>query len=120
MTTTYGTITTLPAGHSVRLVRRGASTPAELGQVARRQLRSSVSRQTGRRDTRVWSVTFGPDGLTELLASFDAGRGGALPLTWTPPLPDNTAIPVRFLDGTLRVSKAPGVYEAECELEEVI
>ena len=123
MTTTYGTLSTI-AGEpiEVRLVRRGASSDRETGFVASRTLRANVSRQTGRPETRVWRLTFGPEDFPGLLAKFDAARGAALPLLWTPPTPDDAqgAVPVRFVSGTLRVRKGPGLYyEAECELEEV-
>lgn len=123
MTTTYGTITTIPLFPvEVRLVRTGGSTPSVDGAVVRRQFRSSASRQSGKLETRVWRLTFGPEGEAGLLASFDAGLGSALPLSWTPPPPDDgAAIPVRFVDDSLRIRRGPGVwFEAECEFEEVI
>ena len=122
MTTTYGTLSTIPGFPvDVRLVRRGAQSPAESGQVARRQFRSSASRQSSKLETRVWRLTFGPEDLPALLATFDAALGQARAVSWTPPPPDDgAAIPVRFVDGTLRVRKGPGVlYEADVELEEV-
>lgn len=123
MTTTYGTLSSI-AGFPVEvaLVRRGASSDSSTGQVARRQLRSSASRQSSKLETRVWRLTFGPEDFPTLLASFNAAKGGALPLTWTPPPPYDAggAIPVRFVDDSLRVQKGPGVvYSCECELEEV-
>lgn len=122
MTTTYGTLSTL-AGFpvEVRLVRRGQSSPRASGFVASRTLRANVSRQSNQPQTRVWKLTFGPEGFTALLAAFDAAKGSALPLSWTPPPPDDgAAIPVRFVDDSLRVRQGPGVvYSAECELEEV-
>ena len=119
-----GTITTI-AGFPVEvtLARRGAASASDTGQVARRQFRSSASRNSSKYETRTWRLTFGPEAFSTLLASFDAGLGGALPLTWTPPPPDNgAAIEVRFVDNSLRVSRGPGpaIYAAQCELEEVI
>lgn len=122
MTQTYGTLSTIPIFPvEVRLVRTGGSTPSRDGAVVRRQFRSSASRQTGKLETRVWQLTFGPEGEAGLLAAFDAGKGSALPLDWEPPPPyDGATIPVRFLDDSLRIRRGPGVlFEAECELEEV-
>lgn len=122
MTTTYGTLSTI-AGFpvEVELVRRSAQTAPESGFVARRTLRDNVSRQSGKPETRLWRLTFGPESFSGLLTQWRNAKGGALPLSWTPPPPDDgTAIPVRFLDGSLRVRHGPGnVYSAESMLEEV-
>jgi hypothetical protein len=122
VTTTYGTLSTI-AGFpvEVRLSRRAASSPRASGFVASRTLRANVSRQTNQPQTRAWSLTFGPENFTALLAAFDAAKGAALPLSWTPPPPDDgAAIPVRFVQDSLRVQHGPGpLYSAEVELEEV-
>lgn len=123
MTTTYGTLTAV-AGFPVRveLVRRGGSSPAESGFVASRTFRANVSRQTNQPQTRMWRLVFGPEGFASLLATFDAAKGAALPVSWTPPPPYSAggAIPVRFLSGTLRRRMFPGGRsECEVELEEV-
>lgn len=122
MTTTYGTLSIaadFPV--DVTLVRRGGATPSVDGAVVRRQFRSSASRQTGKLETRVWRLTVGPDGEAALLASFDAARGSALPLSWQPPAPYEAGgtVPVRFVDDSLRIQRGPGaVFRASFELEE--
>lgn len=123
MTTTYGTLSTIPVFPvSVTLVRRGASTPSVDGSVVSRRFRSSASRQSSKFETRMWRITFGPEGEAGLLATFDAARGSALPVLWTPPAPDDgAAIPVRFVDDSLRIRRGPGaLFEADVEIEEVI
>jgi hypothetical protein len=122
VTTTYGTLSAV-AGFpvDVRLVRRAVSTPAASGFVTARTLRANVSRQSNQPQTRVWRLTFGPV-IDTLLTAWRAAKGAALPLTWTPPAPDDSApIPVRFVADTLRVSygPVPGIAYAEVELEEV-
>ena len=124
MTTTYGSLTAIYGfPEEVRLVRRGLSTPSESGFVTSRTLRQNVSRQTGQPQTRVWRVTFGPDGAASVLTPFDSARGAALPILWTPPPPDDGGgqIPVRFLSGTLRELRGPSphVRRMTVELEEV-
>jgi len=121
VTTTYGTLSgVIGFPVEVELVRDMRSTDSETGMVAFRNVRENVSRQSGQPQTRVWRVVFGPDGLSSLLAAFDAAKGDALPLEWTPPAPDNSAIPVRFMEGTLRVQKRGGSqFRAEVMLEEV-
>lgn len=121
MTTTYGTLSgVIGFPVEVELVRDVRATDRETGLVAFRNMRENVSRQSGQPQTRVWRVVFGPDGLQSLLDAFDAGKGAALPLTWTPPAPDNSAIPVRFLGDVLRVEKrSGGQFRAEVMLEEV-
>ena len=122
MTTTYGTLSGVaPFPVEVALVRRGAASPRETGFVATRTLRANVSRQSNQPQTRAWRLTFGPTGWTSLLAAFDAGLGAALPLSWTPPPPDDAApIPVRFVSGTLKRSMRPGGHSfSEVEIEEV-
>lgn len=123
MTLTYGTLSNV-AGFpvAVRLDRRGESSDRAAGFVASRTLRENVSRQTDRPENRIWHLTFGPDGRAALLTAWAAAKGGALPLSWTPPPPDDgAAIPVRFVSGTLRMVQGPGpeLFEAEVELEEV-
>lgn len=121
MTTTYGTLGgVIGFPVDVELVRDFRSTDPATGFVAARNVRENVSRQSGQPQARVWRVVFGPDGFSSLLAAFDAAKGDALPLEWTPPAPDNTALPVRFQEGTLRVQKrSGGQFRAEVMLEEV-
>ncbi len=121
MTTTYGTLSgVIGFPVEVELVRDVRSTPAESGFVAFRNMRENVSRQSGQPQARVWSVVFGPDGFSSLLAAFEAAKGSALPLEWTPPAPDNSAVPVRFLEDSLRVEKrSGGQFRASVMLEEV-
>lgn len=121
MTTTYGTLSgVIGFPVEVELVRSIKATEPETGMVASRNVRENVSRQSGQPQTRVWRVVFGPDGFTSLLAAFDAAKGDALPLEWTPPAPDNVALPVRFMEGSLRVQKrSGGQFRAEVMLEEV-
>ncbi|MEK9736616.1 MAG: hypothetical protein VW239_04770 [Candidatus Nanopelagicales bacterium] len=123
MTTTYGTLSSV-AGFPVRveLIRRGGSSPAESGFAASRPVGAEFWRPPGLPQAGEWRLSFGPDGFTALLASFDAAKGAALPLAWTPPPPydGGGAIPVRFLSGTLRRRMYPGGRsECEVELEEV-
>ena len=123
MTTTYGTLSVV-AGFPVRVevLRRGVSTDREGGFVVSRTLRANVSRQSGQPQTRTWRIQLGPDGLTALRTARASAKGGALPLSWTPPAPDDSAgaVPVRFVDGTLRVRMgSAGMFESEVELEEV-
>jgi hypothetical protein len=122
VTVTYGTLSFVPGFPvEVEVVRAGISTEPESGFVATRTLRANVSRQSNQPQTRTWRVQLGPDGLAQLRSERAAAKGGALPLSWTPPPPDDgAAIPVRFLDGTLRVRREPGaLFRAEVELEEV-
>ena len=122
MTTTYGTLSTIPDFPvEVELVRRGGSTDPALASLRSRQFRSSASRQTGKYETRVWRVRFSVEGLAALLATFDSALG-ALPVTWTPPPPDDSAaIPVRFIGDGINVEYGPGNnYTATAEIEEVI
>lgn len=123
MTTTYGTLSVLAVFPvTVDLVRRGASSERVRGNVKSRTLRENVSRQTGKPETRVWRLTFGPESESSLLASFDAAKAAALPLSWTPPPPDDSggAIPVRFVEDSLVIRRGPGpVYSSEVMLEEV-
>lgn len=124
MTTTYGTLS-VAVGFpcEVELVRYGGSSPADSGFVAARQFRRNVSRQSGKAETRVWRFTVGPLDYTSLLSTFNAAKGGALPVLWTPPPPDDgAAIPVRFLSGgTLKTRHHPGGQAyTEVELEEVV
>jgi hypothetical protein len=114
------TLTTIPIFPvEVELVRRGGSAP---DMVRSRQFRSSAARATGKYETRVWRLTFGPEGLAALLAEFDASLGGVLETTWTPPAPDDAApITVRFIGDGIDVRYGPGTwYEADVELEEVV
>lgn len=118
MTTTYGTLSGVaPFPVECEIVRRGVYGNRESGFVATRTLRANVSRQSNQPQTRRWRMQF----TTEMLTAFDAARGAALPLSWTPPAPDNaSAIPVRFASGTLRRQVRPGgVSSWEVELEEV-
>lgn len=131
MTTTYGTLSIpVPFGAQVEYHRRGASTPASGGFVAARQLRSSVSRQGNLARTRTWDVTFRDVDSTErdaVLNAEAAALGGALPILWTPPPPDDAAaIPVRFLsdeDGASTIYVEHGscaqLFDVRCQLEEV-
>jgi hypothetical protein len=125
VTTTYGTLSVVcgfPA--EAELVRRCGSSPADSGFVASRQFNSSVSRQSGRAEVKVWRVRFPTltnEDLVSLLTAFEDAQGDALPISWTPPVPHNTAHPVRFLTGSLRVRRFSGSRsEAEVELEECI
>lgn len=132
MTTTYGTLSIpVPFGATVDYHRRGAVSPASGGFVAARQLRSSVSRQGNVARTRTWDVTFRDVDSTErdaVLAAQAAALGGALPISWTPPPPDDSAaIPVRFVDdadgmSTVFVShgSCAQLFDVRCRLEEVI
>lgn len=117
--TTLSTIAVFPV--DVTLVSRAAQTESDGGAVVRRRLRSSASRYSGKYETRVWRLTFGPTDEAALLATWDAALGSALPVLWTPPPPDEAAeIEVRFVENSLRIRKGPGaMYEAEVELEEV-
>lgn len=123
MTTTYGTlsvIATFPV--RVALAKRSLSVDPEGGAVQRRTLRSSVSRQTNKLETRTWTLELGPDDLTALLTAFTNAKGSALPLSWTPPPPDDgSAVPVRFRDDSLKVRRLPGgQYQATVAVTEVI
>lgn len=131
MTATFGTLAIpVPFGVQVDYHRRGASSPASGGFVAARQLRSSVSRQGNLARTRTWDVLFKDVDSTErdaVLAAQASGLGGALPISWTPPPPDDAAaIPVRFTsdeDGSASVSVEHGscaqLFDVRCQLEEV-
>ena len=127
MTTTYGTLALAPGFPTrVTVLRRGASTPAASGMVASRQLRTAVSRQGGQAATRTWEVEFKDMGTADrdaLLAAFDAGMGGALPILFTPPPPDEAAqVPVRFADDDLVIEYGRSAlhHGARVVLEEVI
>lgn len=131
MTTTFGTLSIpVPFGGTVDYHRRGAVSPAAGGFVAARQLRSSVSRQGNLARTRTWDVTFRDVDSTErdaVLTAHASGLGGALPISWTPPPPDDgAAIPVRFIDdedGSATVTVEHGscaqLFDVRCRLEEV-
>lgn len=121
--TTFGSNATHYGGGDLELVRRGISSPAESGFVVSRQTRSSAARLTGRKETRSWTVYFGPLSQAEyddVLTSWRSACGAALPILWTPPPPDDVQIPVRCLNDTLRVQKSSGPkYEIEMTYEEV-
>ena len=131
MTATFGTLSIpVPFGAQVDYHRRGAASPASGGFVAARQLRSSVSRQGNLARTRTWEVTFRDVDSTERDAVLNAqasGLGGALPISWTPPPPDDAAaIPVRFIDDAEGAStifvdhgSCAQLFTVRCQLEEV-
>jgi len=125
VTTTYGTLSIVYGLQAeVELVRRCGSSPADTGFVASRQFNSSVSRQSNRAEVKVWRVLFKDMTNEDLVALFtarDAAKGDALPILWTPPPPHNTATPVRFAEGSLRVRRFSGSRsEAEVLFEECI
>lgn len=114
----------IPFGTECVVNRRGATTDPATGLFVRRQLRSSVSRQTLRAEDRTWSVTFRDLGLsdwTAFLAAHDAALGAVLPISWVPPPPydGDGAIPVRII-GKPRYRRLLGNrYEIDVDLEEV-
>lgn len=126
MTQTYGTLSVIhgfPARCTV--LRRGASSPGEGGMVVSRQLRSSVSRQTGQAGTLFWTLAMKDMSAADrdaLVASFDQAKAGALPLLFTAPPPDDaTPIPVRFMDKlTIEYDRSAQLFQATVEVEEVI
>lgn len=130
MTATFGALSIpVPFGATVEYHRRGALSPASGGFVAARQLRSSVSRQGNLARTRTWDVEFRDVDSTErdaVLTAQGAALGGALPISWTPPPPDDAAaIPVRFIDdedGVSTISVEHGscaqLFDVRCRLEE--
>jgi hypothetical protein len=127
VTATVATLTAL-AGFpvEVEVIRRGASTPASGGFVTGRQLRSSVSRESMRAETRRWTVQFKNLSLAEkdaVLAARRTALGGVHPVAWEPPPPDDGAtIPVRFLGDVLTVQfqRSTHCYTITAELEEAI
>lgn len=131
MTATFGTLTIpVPFGGTVDYHRRGSVSPASGGFVAARQLRSSVSRQGLLARTRTWEVLFRDVDSTErdaVLNAQGAALGGALPISWTPPPPDDgAAIPVRFVsdeEGVSTIAVEHGscaqLFNVRCVLEEV-
>jgi hypothetical protein len=93
--------------------------------VASRQLRSSVSRNTGQASTLSWELAMRNLTSTErdaLVAAFGQAKAGALPLLLTPPPPDDgAAIPVRMGDRlTIEYDRSAQLFNATVEVEEVI
>lgn len=109
---------------AVQEMRRAVSTPQDTGQVVRRQVQSSVSRNSNRASLRQWQVTWGPITVAEktsILSVFDAAMGRAFQITWTPPGLSAGAIPVRFMSDALDIRHIQGkLYSISAALEEVI
>ena len=117
--TTLTTATWFDAGttHS----RRSVSTDAASGQVVRRQVQSSHSRNSSEKEVRSWSAVWKhatPDEYAHIDSVYDASMAGAFTISWRPP-DLSAAIDVYFTAYNV-VHTSGRMYQISAQFEEAI
>lgn len=124
MTTTVATITVAPRFRvQIASARRSVRSSPDLGQIARRQVQSSYSRNSLRQERRSWRVVWEPLTVVEkdaIVSAYDLACGSGLAVLLTPP-GEAGNIPVVFVASSLSTSNVAGkLWSVTAEYEEVI
>lgn len=103
--------------------RRAVMTPADSGYVQRRQVQSSVSRQSGKQSVRSWQLEWRhltPAEKAAIADLYDAAIGGSFAIK-VQPAPTSPLVEVRFVESSLLTIHVTGQWHsARILVEEVI